>query len=145
MYRYMWNIACTSIKATYNIAKFLFHIPGILDVQRSNLNSSTVKFILIIYSDSTQFNIVQGISFTYSSLFYVSCDKRENENFKKTHCCMAPLSVVRLLQMSAAVWDSRAKVEAISQQKKSIENKFLNIIYTGTFTSFVFYMYLVKW
>lgn len=51
---------------------------------------------------------------------------------------MAPLSVVRLLQMSAAVWDSRAKVEAISQQKKSIENKILNIIYTGTFTSFVF-------
>lgn len=60
---------------------------------------------------------------------------------------MAPLSVVRLLQMSAAVWDSRAKVEAISQQKKSIENKILNILYTGTFTctSFVFYMYLVKW
>lgn len=51
---------------------------------------------------------------------------------------MAPLSVVRLLQMSAAVWDSRAKAEAISQQKKSIENKILNIIYTGTFTSFVF-------
>lgn len=36
---------------------------------------------------------------------------------------MAPLSVVRLLQMSAAVWDSRAKVEAISQQKKVLKTK----------------------
>lgn len=40
-----------------------------------------------------------------------------------THCCMAPLSVVRLLQMSAAVWDSPAKVEAIQQQQKILKTK----------------------
>lgn len=36
---------------------------------------------------------------------------------------MAPLSVVRLLQMSAAVWDSPAKVEAIQQQQKILKTK----------------------
>lgn len=40
-----------------------------------------------------------------------------------THCCMAPLSVVRLLQMSAAVSDSPAKVEAIQQQQKILKTK----------------------
>lgn len=40
-----------------------------------------------------------------------------------THCCMAPLSVVRLFQMSAAVWDSPAKVEAIQQQQKILKTK----------------------
>lgn len=40
-----------------------------------------------------------------------------------THCCMAPLSVVRLLQMSAAVWDSPAKVAAIQQQQKILKTK----------------------
>lgn len=37
--------------------------------------------------------------------------------------------------MSAAVWDSPAKVEAIQQQQKYIENKILN---EYTFTGFVF-------
>lgn len=41
----------------------------------------------------------------------------------RTHCCMAPLSVVRLFQMSAAVWDSPAKVEAIQQQQKILKTK----------------------
>lgn len=42
---------------------------------------------------------------------------------------MAPLSVVRLLQMSAAVWDSRAKVEAISQKKKYSKQNLKYYIY----------------